>query len=65
MTNPDGQSCHTCFFWDMMSAKQRESDMGHCRRFPPPQPAGRAQPASPSWWPVTRLTEWCGEWRQK
>jgi len=56
--------CSRCRFWERVHA---ESDVGHCRRFPPQASDIEPTEDSPPGlaiihdWPLTLANNWCGE----
>ena len=47
-----------CKFWE--SEEQPESPTGYCHRYAP-----RPREDIETRWPVTKSSEWCGEWQEK
>lgn len=63
---PADQSCSNCQFFKVELTEN--PDTGQCMRYPPqvsyPAGVGFADLSRSMVWPVTRPSEWCGEWVQ-
>jgi hypothetical protein len=58
------ESCNICKFWK----KEKEGDMGECRRYPPflRKMAWHVVAESDyAIWPKTYMHQWCGEYKEK
>lgn len=52
-------TCVNCFFWnEPKKVFDNQLTVGECRRFPPPSTRSEI----PHRWPVTRSSDWCGEY---
>lgn len=52
-------TCYTCRHWLGFGVRER-GPKGQCRRYPP-MATSRSPGGS---FPVTNLTDWCGEWQR-
>lgn len=66
--------CCACVYWHCAVGEYREAQSGECRRHPPTVRQGRIitsynvgpdceEDVPLTAWPVTRGSDWCGEWR--
>jgi len=54
--------CGTCFWWEEWTHDHgQKENVGYCRRNAP-APFGANGDISVVEWPVTRKSDWCGEW---
>jgi hypothetical protein len=52
-------NCYTCRFWVGFGVRERGPE-GNCLRYPP-----TVTPRHPKGqFPVTKVTDWCGEWQR-
>lgn len=68
--NPAGVECRTCYFWERVNPVSplwcsHTEVLGTCRRSAPEQSRDPGQNYQTAVWPITRPTDWCGEWRNR
>lgn len=56
-------ACESCVYWDSISNLYTSDGQGHCRRNAPGMQRGREMLFA--LWPITRKTDWCGEWAER